>query len=109
MNQIIRTNTVFDAENSKTTARQDTTGDDTIDLGDHDIKVAKEDTNNDDAWTLLENQYRYKGIGKTCTNYKGDPKDGMNCLNETPEELNGEPHQDGMEDEQQRLNACIIL
>ena len=103
MNQIIDRSTVIEVENSMID-RQDN-----IDLGDHDDKVAKEILNSDDAWTLLENQYRYKGIGAACMNNKGDPKDSMNCLNETPEELNGEPQQDGMEGEQQRHNACIIL
>ena len=54
----------------------------------------------------MEIQYGIKSITLPSACEKGDTRDSMNLLNETPENLNGEPRR---EDERERRNVCIIL
>ena len=62
-------------------------------------EVAKfENINNDKTWPLMEIQYGIKSIALPSTCKKGDTRDSMNLLNETPENLNGEPRKEDLED-----------
>ena len=100
---------VADAENSETAAWFNTTDGDTINPGNHYDNVAEVDNSKDKAWVLLEYQYGFKSTGIPCMNNNGNPRVSMYMLNETPEELNKGPQEDGMEEEHQRLNVFIIL
>ena len=73
------------------TARTIAMEDDTTNCGDHNDNVVEDNNQDDKAWTLLEVQYGLKGTATPSTNEDGNPGDGINLLNETPEELNGGP------------------
>ena len=92
--------------------RMNITVDDSSNCRDQHKDMAEvEDTDNDKAWPLMEIQYGPKSIAPPSTREKGNAE-SMNLLNETPEELDGEPRRDGledMEDERERHNVCIIL